>query len=278
MDRMTLRLNMLTIPLAPHELASTEDTSLRLPPEIWSIIFKNLAPVNLLMASKVSTRWKTMILDQYPDEFWQEFVKTKLPIFHPMYAVAEWYSIASDFVDSLPCKPCFMNMSLSYHPNINTTVRSLRSVRLTKEIKWLRAENSIEGIEAIPLDDINYNWLARMNGPRDSPYQGGVFYLNLKVCHEYPLRPPIVRFLTKIFHPNISRHGDIGLDCIQHNWTLALTIPQTLLSIQSLLTDPYLDEHMEASVTELYQKDKSTFDKIARIWTWKYAMHDILIH
>ena len=40
----------------------------------------------------------------------------------------------------------------------------------------------------------------------------------------YPMRPPKVRFITKIFHPNISRHGDVGLDSIHHNWSLALTI------------------------------------------------------
>jgi len=87
-----------------------------------------------------------------------------------------------------------------------------------------------------------------------------------------------VRFLTKIFHPNISRHGDIGIDCIQHNWTLALTIPQILLSVQSLLTDPYLLTNMEPTIADLYENDYAKFSKIARIWTWKYAMHDTLAH
>jgi len=41
-----------------------------------------------------------------------------------------------------------------------------------------------EGIEAVPLDRLNYNWLARIHGPPQSVYQGGVFYLNLKVPHE----------------------------------------------------------------------------------------------
>lgn len=40
----------------------------------------------------------------------------------------------------------------------------------------------------------------------------------------YPMTPPVVRFLTKILHPNVSRHGDVGLDSIHHNWSLALTI------------------------------------------------------
>lgn len=53
--------------------------------------------------------------------------------------------------------------------------------------------------------------------------------------------PPVVRFLTKIVHPNVSRHGDVGIDIIQHNWSLALTISKLLLSVQSLLTDPFTE-------------------------------------
>lgn len=53
------------------------------------------------------------------------------------------------------------------------------------------------------------------------------------------MRPPVVRFLTKILHPNVSRHGDVGIDSIHHNWSLALTISKVLISVQSLLTDPY---------------------------------------
>lgn len=55
----------------------------------------------------------------------------------------------------------------------------------------------------------------------------------------YPMSPPVVRFLTRILHPNVSRHGDVGIDSVHHNWSLALTISKVLISIQSLLTDPY---------------------------------------
>lgn len=102
-----------------------------------------------------------------------------------------------------------------------------------------------EGIRAAPLDRAWSHWQASITGPTSSPYEGGVFYLHVQIPHRfvcwklihftmyfnlvcclfsYPIRPPSVRFATKIFHPNISRHGDIGLDCIQHNWSLALTI------------------------------------------------------
>ena len=89
------------------------------------------------------------------------------------------------------------------------------------------------GIRAQPLDSSYYHWQASITGPVGSPYEGGIFYLYLKVPFTYPFDPPEVRFLTRIFHPNISRHGDIGIDSIQqHNWVSGLTIPKVLISIQ----------------------------------------------
>ena len=43
----------------------------------------------------------------------------------------------------------------------------------------------------------------RAQGPKDSCYEGGYFKLNVNVPDHYPLGPPSVRFVTKIFHPNI---------------------------------------------------------------------------
>lgn len=96
------------------------------------------------------------------------------------------------------------------------------------------------------------------------------------VIYSYPMRPPKVRFITKIFHPNISRHGDVGLDSIHHNWSLALTISKVLISIQSLLTDPYCFVCMEPEIGKLYLTEREQFNKVAKLWTWKYAMHDFL--
>ena len=53
---------------------------------------------------------------------------------------------------------------------------------------------------------------------------------------------------------------------------------QVLISIQSLLTDPYCDVCMEPEVGGLYRTDREVFDQIARQWTWRYAMHDVLLN
>lgn len=90
------------------------------------------------------------------------------------------------------------------------------------------------------------------------------------------MTPPVVRFLTKIFHPNVSRHGDIGLDSLHYNWSLALTIAKVLISIQSLLTDPFCEVCMEPAIAKLYNNNQQMYNTIARNWTHRFAMNDIL--
>ena len=97
-------------------------------------------------------------------------------------------------------------------------VLPLREKRLGHDLQGMLTDPP-EGIRGQPLDSSEYHWQASITGPVGSPYEGGIFYLYLKVPLNYPFDPPEVRFLTRIFHPNVSRHGDVGIDSIlKHNW------------------------------------------------------------
>ncbi|CAK5113060.1 unnamed protein product [Meloidogyne enterolobii] len=78
--------------------------------------------------------------------------------------------------------------------------------------------------KAGPVGEDLWNWQATITGPPNSPYQGGVFYLNINLPQDYPFKPPQISFKTQIYHPNINNEGCICLDILQHKWTPALTI------------------------------------------------------
>jgi ubiquitin-conjugating enzyme E2 D/E len=114
-------------------------------------------------------------------------------------------------------------------------------------------------------------WEAIMFGPDDSPFQGGVFKLSIHFPSDYPFKPPIVTFRTKVFHPNINSSGGICLDILKGQWSPALTISKVLLSILSLLTDPNPNDPLVPDIANLYKTNRAAYDARAREWTQMYA-------
>jgi len=86
------------------------------------------------------------------------------------------------------------------------------------------------------------------------------------------MAPPKVRFLTKIYHPNIDRLGRICLDILKDKWSPALQIRTVLLSIQALLSAPNPDDPLANDVAEHWKTDEGGAVKTANAWTKKYAM------
>jgi len=93
--------------------------------------------------------------------------------------------------------------------------------RIIKETERLVNE-PVQGISATPHDDNLRYFDVTIDGPSQSPYEGGVFKLELFLPDDYPMTPPKVRFLTKIYHPNIDRLGRICLDVLKSRWNPTL--------------------------------------------------------
>lgn len=108
--------------------------------------------------------------------------------------------------------------------------------------------------------------------PTDTPYEFGTFLLEIHVPETYPFNPPKVKFLTKIWHPNISSvTGAICLDILKDNWAAAMTLRTVLLSLQALLASPEPDDPQDAVVASQYKESFEMFCRTAKHWTNSYA-------
>ncbi|XP_053211113.1 ubiquitin-conjugating enzyme E2 N [Panonychus citri] len=143
--------------------------------------------------------------------------------------------------------------------------------RIIKETQRLMAE-PVPGISAIP-DEHNARYFhVVVAGPEGSPFDGGVFKLELFLPEEYPMSAPKVRFMTKIYHPNIDKLGRICLDILKDKWSPALQIRTVLLSIQALLSAPNPDDPLANDVAEQWKVNETEAIKTARDWTRLYAL------
>merc|ERR1712130_681676 len=132
--------------------------------------------------------------------------------------------------------------------------------RLMRDFRRLQNDPP-HGITAAPLEDDIMQWEAVIFGPDDSPWEGGTFKLNLSFTEDYPNKAPKVKFITKMFHPNIYADGSICLDILQHNWSPIYDIAAILTSIQSLLTDPNPNSPANVEAAKLYQENRREYEK-----------------
>jgi ubiquitin-conjugating enzyme E2 D/E len=144
--------------------------------------------------------------------------------------------------------------------------------RIQKELQDLQRDPP-GNCSAGPVDEANlFQWTGTIMGPEDSPYHGGVYFLNIQFPSDYPFKPPKLTFTTRIYHPNINSNGSICLDILKDQWSPALTISKVLLSISALLTDANPDDPLVPEIAHVYKTDRARYEATAREWTQRYAM------
>merc|ERR1712017_36034 len=142
--------------------------------------------------------------------------------------------------------------------------------RINKELLDL-GKDPPANCSAGPVGDDLFHWQATIMGPDESPFTGGVFFLNVNFPTDYPFKPPKINFTTRIYHPNINSNGSICLDILKDQWSPALTISKVLLSICSLLTDPNPDDPLVPEIAHVFKSNRDAYNKTAMEWTSKYA-------
>ncbi|KAH8145522.1 uncharacterized protein LAJ45_10492 [Morchella importuna] len=122
------------------------------------------------------------------------------------------------------------------------------------------------------LDDLS-SLEIYLNGPTSTPFEDGLFLIQLRMPSNYPQEPPKATFKTKIFHPNIDdRSGDVCVGTLKRDWKPSTTLTDVLITIRCLLIYPNPTSSLNAEAGQLLQEDYEGYTRHAKVMTGVHAV------
>ncbi|KAK6631389.1 Ubiquitin-conjugating enzyme E2 C [Polyplax serrata] len=128
------------------------------------------------------------------------------------------------------------------------------STRLQKELMSLMM-NPEKSVSAFPGENL-FKWVATMNGPVNTVYEGLSYKLSMEFPQSYPYAPPVVKFTSPCYHPNVDTSGNICLDILKDEWSALYDVRAILLSIQSLLGDPNINSPLNPEAADKWANEE----------------------
>mmetsp|Transcript_12224 Transcript_12224/g.14609 ORF Transcript_12224/g.14609 Transcript_12224/m.14609 type:complete len:153 (+) Transcript_12224:275-733(+) len=145
--------------------------------------------------------------------------------------------------------------------------------RLFKELKEAQRNAKETDVELYPDDNNIFRWTAYLHGPADTPFAKGRFQLAISIPETYPLVPPTVRFVTKIFHPNVHfKTGEICLDILKNAWSPAWTLQSVCRAVIALMSQAEPDSPLNCDAGNMLRAgDMRGYNSVASMYTVEYA-------
>ena len=128
-------------------------------------------------------------------------------------------------------------------------------------------DDSTHDIKITPFDPENpLSYIATIKGPSDTPYEGKIFDVSIAVDPNYPFKPPVVKFITRIFHPNIGESGNLCLDILENRWSPQCSLLKVLQSLSLLLETPNSNDFINEKAAMLLVSNPKEYHYTAQHW------------
>uniref|UniRef100_A0A8C9HS33 UBC core domain-containing protein n=3 Tax=Piliocolobus tephrosceles TaxID=591936 RepID=A0A8C9HS33_9PRIM len=115
------------------------------------------------------------------------------------------------------------------------SVKKLKPFELVLQ-KELMDLDEIEGIELNQINENNLEEISVSITPREGYFINKTIKFVLKFKDTYPITPPKIVCITKIFHPNVDENGNVCLNVLKLDWTPAISLQMLILGLLILLT------------------------------------------
>ncbi|EZA55988.1 ubiquitin-conjugating enzyme E2 S isoform X1 [Ooceraea biroi] len=142
--------------------------------------------------------------------------------------------------------------------------------QVAKEMAELVAQPP-EGIRVILNDADVTDIQAVIEGPSGTPYANGFFRVKLALGKYFPQEPPKAYFLTKIFHPNVAKNGEICVSTLKKDWKPDLGIQHILLAVKCLLIVPNPESALNPEAGRLLFENHDEYSERAKMMTEIHA-------
>lgn len=142
--------------------------------------------------------------------------------------------------------------------------------RILEELKSLHCDPH-PFFRVFPSESDLTFWRILMQGPPDTPYEKGVFELYCQFVPEYPVKPPIVRFVTHVYHCNVNSVGRICHNLLDRNYNAHITMREIFDAVYGLLIIPEPDDPLDSILAEEFLASRETYEQEARKHTEEHA-------
>ncbi|XP_011308911.1 ubiquitin-conjugating enzyme E2 S [Fopius arisanus] len=142
--------------------------------------------------------------------------------------------------------------------------------RVVKEMSEL-VQSPPEGIRVIVNEDDVTDIQAVIEGPAETPYANGRFRVKLALGKDFPQGPPKAFFITKIFHPNVAKNGEICVNTLKKDWKSDLGIKHILLTVKCLLIVPNAESALNEEAGKMLLEKYEEYSERAKMMTEIHA-------
>ncbi|KAI4292242.1 ubiquitin-conjugating enzyme E2 G1 [Pancytospora philotis] len=147
-----------------------------------------------------------------------------------------------------------------------------------KDYRRITQDAGLNGDFSIGLINNNVcTWEVVIIGPKDTPYESGIYRAEMIFPLDYPDAPPTFRFVTPMWHPNIDKEGNVcisilhkpgddefGYELLSERWLPVRTPESVIISIRALLNSPNIESPFNIEAAQQFRNEPGEYIKVVR--------------
>lgn len=163
--------------------------------------------------------------------------------------------------------------------SFNNNERNRSRAFILNDLKTIDSNKNNDYFSVGLINDDIYCWEVIIFGPKDTPFENGIFRAEMRFPIQYPEEPPSFRFITPMWHPNIDKEGnvcisilhksgndDFGYEELNERWMPVRSAESVIMSIVCLLSSPNSESSANQDAGIQYRNDKEAYNKKVRLY------------